>query len=270
MADDFGDLTGAPKLPMREAGVSGKDTKKREFLKVFETLPPQMLNAYGPAKYARLSDEAVWKALCLPLKSGAPYMTECCSKETERRGIGINRFLHAAKLFCEYQLEVNVKKQNESVLKEQMYKELYLEIEKILPSFQYCLAPKKEYDKKGASVLRSSSVETPGVAVSKSEPLLDKHCKVVYEWLDKHKPSRVRMLQTWQSAAGMSFVAGVHHRALQCFRYHGNSQHTDSGVSEVSLSEFQAAVKIRHQMGSSGIDDAGPSKAADDFAALGA
>ena len=58
----------------------------------------------------------------------------------------------------------------------------------------------------------------------------------------------------------------MHHRALTCFRYQGNSQHTDSGVSEVSLAEFQAAVKIRHQLGSSGIDDApGAAKSADDF-----
>ena len=227
MCDDFGDVGKVAPLPFREPGVSGKDTKKREWLKCFETMPPQFLNAYGPAKYAKMSDEAVWKAVCEPLKSGAVWMTECASKEAERRGIGINRFLHAAKVFCEYQLGVSVKKQNEAVLKENMYKDLYLEIDKILPSLQYCLAPKKAFEKKGSSVLRASAVDNAVATVSKSEPDLDKHAKTVYDWLDKDKPSRIRMLQTWQSAAGMSFVAGVHHRALQCFRYHGNSQHTE-------------------------------------------
>jgi hypothetical protein len=266
MCDDFGEVGKVAPLPFREPGVSGKDTKKREYLKVFETMPPQMLNAYGPAKYAKMSDEAVWKAVCEPLKSGAVWMTECASSDPERRGIAINRFLHAAKVFCEYQLEAAVKRQNEAVIKDAMFKELYAEIDRILPSLQYCLAPKKAYKKEGASLLRASAVDTAIATVSKSEPDLDKHGKIVYEWLDKTKPSRIRMLQTWQSAAGMSFVAGVHHRALTCFRYYGNSHHKDSGVSEVSLTEFQAAIKIRHQLGNSGIDEqAGGAKSADDF-----
>ena len=79
MADDFGALGTVVPVGPPLPGVSGKDTKKREWLKVFETLPPQMLNAYGPAKFAKMNDEAVWKALCEPLKSGAVWMTECAS-----------------------------------------------------------------------------------------------------------------------------------------------------------------------------------------------
>ena len=42
----------------------------------------------------------------------------------------------------------------------------------------------------------------------------------------------------------MSFVASCHHRVVQCFRMVGNSKH--DGGKEVSLSEFQAAVRERH------------------------
>ena len=80
-----------------------KDTKKREYLKVFETMPAQCLNVYGPSKFAKLSDKQVWTEMQEPLKSGAVWMSEMCSKEPERRGVGINRFIHAMKTFCEYQ-----------------------------------------------------------------------------------------------------------------------------------------------------------------------
>ena len=60
------------------------------------------------------------------------------------------------------------------------------------------------------------------------------------------------MLMYWQSAAGCSFVAGVHHRAAICFRYVGNKQH-DAGHQEVSLAEFQQGIKARHRVGHNGI-----------------
>ena len=43
----------------------------------------------------------------------------------------------------------------------------------------------------------------------------------------------------------MSFVASCHYRVVQCFRMVGNSKH-DGGAKEVSLAEFQAAVRSRH------------------------
>ena len=69
-----------------------------------------------------------------------------CCKEIERRGIGINRMLHAAKLFCEYQNDTTTKSQNKTVLKKALFVELYEEIFRILPSLAYCLAPKKEHE----------------------------------------------------------------------------------------------------------------------------
>ena len=45
-ADDFGPSTGTSETAKR----ASEDSKgaKRSWLKVYETLPPQMLNAYGP------------------------------------------------------------------------------------------------------------------------------------------------------------------------------------------------------------------------------
>ena len=43
----------------------------------------------------------------------------------------------------------------------------------------------------------------------------------------------------------MSFVASCHYKVVQCFRTVGNSKHEGAG-KEVSLAEFQAAVRSRH------------------------
>ena len=253
MADDFGAIT---KLPVSETKQKKDTGEKRSWLKVFETLPPQMLNAYGPAKYAKLSDEEVWKNMCMPLKSGAVYMTELCDSTAERRGVGINRWLHAMKLFCEYQMEPSVKRQNEALIEATKCKELYDEIKEILPSLVYCLAPKKMVQRAGASSLRSSAIEQERVdPPAKTEELLDHHAQILYEWLDVEKTSRVRMLVHWHSAAGLSYVAAVHHRGMQCFRHHGNAHH-DTGATAVTLSEFQEGIKVRHALGSRGMEEA--------------
>jgi len=265
--DDFASLTSKNGIDKDKKSKSDQG-QKREWLKVFETLPPQMLNAYGPAKFAKLSDKSVWTALNEPQNSGAVYMTELCSLEAERRGIGINRMLHAVKLFCEYQKEPAVKVKNEALLLQSMCTEIYAEIDLILPSLTYCLAPKKAFEKKGASSLRASGIEESTPIVGKSETELDVHAAALYNWFDTASVSRIRMLMHWQSGAGLSFVAGVHHRAVQCFRYFGGVIHAENDPT-VSLSAFQEAIKTRHRLGSSGIsveNDAATSS--NDFASL--
>ena len=160
-ADDFGSLGAAvlttPCAPKKQK-VFEEGGSERPWLKVYETLPPQLLNAYGEAAYNRKTDEKVWESFAKPQKSGAKYMTELCSDEKERRGIGINRFLHAVISYCEYQQEDKVRKQNAMVLQEIKCKELYAEIDSILPSLKYCLAPRKTSAKSGAASLRAAAV----------------------------------------------------------------------------------------------------------------
>ena len=79
--------------------------------------------------------------------------------------------------------------------------------------------------------------------------------------MDTQKPSRIRMLMSWQGSAGMAYVASVHHRGLQCFRYCGNSKH-DAHKAEVSLEEFQECIKAMHRLECSGIDEAATSEVA--------
>ena len=94
MPDDFGAL--GSMLKETEQGKKATDTEQgKKHLRVYETLPPQMLNAAGPAQYAKMTDEAVWTNMSEQLKSGAKYMTELCGNSTERRGVGMNRALHA-------------------------------------------------------------------------------------------------------------------------------------------------------------------------------
>ena len=66
------------------------------------------------------------------------------------------------------------------------------------------------------------------------------------------------MLMNWQAAGGLSYVASVHHRGTQCFVCHGNLAHGHAEREEVSLLEFQTAVKSRHRVGSASILEMDP------------
>ena len=96
---------------------------------------------------------------------------------------------------------------------------------------------------------------------------LEKHVLVRYEWLDSKKPSRIRMMLQWQGAGGLPYVASVHHRATQCFRYEGNSRHKpDTQHKSITAVEWQQAVKERHRAGSTGMEgDASAGKGSEDI-----
>ena len=72
------------------------DGAPRNYLHLYETLPCQMLNAYGPANFPALADSMVWLEMSKPQKTGALFMSELCSVDIERRGVGINRALEAS------------------------------------------------------------------------------------------------------------------------------------------------------------------------------
>jgi hypothetical protein len=251
MADDFGSIG---KNVQPDTGIKRKadDDKgaSREYLKVFETLSPQLLNAYGESKFMKMEDKAVWEEFCKPLKSGAPYMTEFCDAKVDRRGIGANRWIMSLVQWVKYQISEEGKKHNDLILKADVCTELYKEIAMVLPALEYCLAPKKAKEGSGASALRSqvSTVEK----VSERDPAeLDKHAKVLYDWLDKDKRSYVRMMVAFLAEGGLSFNAVAYHRSARCFRYYGNLARTPD-KPEVSLDEFQECIKVRHRMGSRG------------------
>ena len=119
-ADDFADV-GSQGVSSGTKKVADDSGKKREYLKAFETLAPQLLNAYGPAKFPKLSDAQVWKHMSQPLKSGGPCMTELSMESAERRGVGFNRWLLSMKLFCEYQNDPDTKKLNKFLLQKKLY-----------------------------------------------------------------------------------------------------------------------------------------------------
>ena len=254
MAVDFGDVN----LPVSKGKRPREEVEgtQREYLKIYETLPCQLLNAYGMAKFPRLSDETVWLGMCEPLKSGAKYMTEYASLDPSRRGVGINRWLQPMIEYCKYQQSDVVRKQNAYIMNEKVYKELYEEIDRILPAMEYCLAPKKAYEKTGGSMLRSASQASSSRSItSKSLEDLDSYALQLFEWLDVTKPSRIRMMIQWQGAGGLPYVCSAHHRATQCFKYHGNTTHNSEKQSKgIVAHEWVAAIKARHQAGSDGIE----------------
>ena len=112
-ADDFGELDKRVGIDEIETPTKtkAKPTKgtKRDWLKVWETAPAQMLNAQGQAKYSKMSQEQVWKELGQPQTSGAVYMTEYHSRKDERRGIATNRWSYTLVLYCKYQKEETIK-----------------------------------------------------------------------------------------------------------------------------------------------------------------
>ena len=247
------DYTDGPAL---KAGLPvSKDVtneKKRSYLKVYENLPAQLLSVYGMSKYHKSSDEHVWEQLNVPLKSGAMWMTEYCSEDVERRGIAVNRFLFAMIAFMKYQQEAETVSKNKAIMKPELVTSLYEEIELVLPSYEYCLAPKKTTAKSGAAALRSSIANSATVVSTRIPAELDKHAKIVYDHLDKTKSSRLRMLIQWQGCGGLPYVAAVYQRSSQCFRYVGNKLH-GTGTAEVSLTDFQSCIKKRHEVGCAGI-----------------
>ena len=164
-ADDF--PLGAV-LPETNGSKGAAKGMKRTWLKAFETPPPQMLSAYGLAKYVAMSDEEVWGNVIQPLKSGAEYMTEYASKDAERRGTGITRWLKSLSDYLQYQRTAEQKK-NAFILKENVYNAFYAEIDLIQPSVEYCLVPKKVVAATGAASLRSSAAPR-GEPVSTRDP----------------------------------------------------------------------------------------------------
>ena len=246
--DDFASVFGKLADPPVD-GVSLKrkpeDQGTRENLRVYETMPAQLLNAYGMAAFPTMEKEKVWEDLNKPLKTGAKYMTELCSAEEERRGVGINRFLQVLVEYLKYQKTEGMMKQNKFILKEEIHTQLYREIEMIYPSAVYCLAGKKQYQKKGASSLRSGVSFDPA-ADKKCADTLKNHAKILYDWITVRQ-SRLRMLMAYQSAGGVPFVSGTHLLGVQCFLSCGNAYH-ETGDKSVSMEVFQNAIVKRHEM----------------------
>ena len=136
-------------------------------------------------------------------------------------------------------------KQNEFILKAEIYTQLYKEIDLIFDAAVYCLAGKKQYKKPDASGLRSAvSFEQKA---TKSEELLRKHAQTLYRWCTL-KQSRLRMLIGWQAAGGLPYVSGTHLLGVQCFLSCGNTYHDSTESKTVSLEVFQNAVVKRHEM----------------------
>ena len=251
--DVFGNLE--PKSGSKaDVGMSLKrkapDQGERETLRVYETVPAQMLNGYGMAAFAKMPPDKVWAELNKPLKSGAKYMTELCSPEDERRGVGINRFLQVLVEYLKYQKSPAIIKQNEFILKTDLFTQLYKEVDCIYVAAIYCLAAKKQYTKHGASSLRTGvSVEED--QFKKTPEKLKEHSIVLYKWLQRPQ-SRLRMLMSWQSAGGLPYVCGTHLLAHQCFVDFGNTYHDQNSGVGITEESFQNALVKRHEMELSG------------------
>ena len=235
-------------LPVKRK-AEAQEEGKREYLRVYETLPAQMLNAYGMAAFFRMDPQKVWEELNKPLKTGAKYGSELCSAEEERRGVGINRFLQVLVEYLKYQLTEPARQRNQFILKEEHYTQLYAEIGLIHEAAVYCLAAKKQYNRKGASGLRNAvSFEQTS---SKNLADLKDHAKVLYDWIKLPK-SRLRMLMSFQSAGGLAYVCHSHFFAVECFFLCGNVYHSGLGDKGVTLEVFQNAIVRRHSMESEG------------------
>ena len=60
----FGGVSAAAAAAKEATSDKDKKGVKREYLKIFETLPPQLHNAYGEAKFMKLSDATVpWRCI---------------------------------------------------------------------------------------------------------------------------------------------------------------------------------------------------------------
>ena len=112
-------------------------------------------------------------------------------------------------------------------------------------------------EKKGASMLRSSgNAQSIAASAEKGTQELEQNAKELFEWMDVKSTSRIRMMLQWQGAGGLPYVASVHHLGTQCFRYLGNALHEGGKQQKgITMEEWQEAVKERHRVGSSGMED---------------
>ena len=83
-----------------------------------------MLNAYGAVEFAEMADGKVWRHSSQPLATGAVYGSEFCSKEADRRGVDIIRWLHTMVVFCKCQKEEVVMMRNTHLMKGERVQEL--------------------------------------------------------------------------------------------------------------------------------------------------
>ena len=137
----------------------------------------------------------------------------------------------------------------------------YKDIGMILPSVQYCLAPKKVAYSFEAASLRRVAFPAQAPVSAKDPQELERHAEVLYNFVDPSKVSRIRMMLNFQGGGGLPYCASVHHLVTQCFRQYGNKKHQDDPA--VSVSEFQAAIKERHPIGDSGMHLPGTSSVDD-------
>ena len=72
--------------------------------------------------------------MCEPQKAGAEYMTQYASEDPARRGVAIHRWLQPLVEYCQYQTTEAVVKQNKYIMQAKVHRELYEEIERILPA----------------------------------------------------------------------------------------------------------------------------------------
>ena len=208
-------------------------------------MPAQMLNAYCMAGFAHMGHPKVWEDLNKPLKTGAKYMTEYCSKKQDRRCVGANRALQPLVEYLKYQQTDTVQAQNKFILKEEIFAQLYAEIEAVFEAATYCLAGKKKYAKKGSASLRTAVSFEP--SDKKEEAKLRAYAANLYNWIKLPK-SRLRMLINWQMAGGLPYVCGTHLLGTQCFLDHGNTYHEGEGDKAITLQVFQDCIVKRHEM----------------------
>ena len=93
--------------------------------------------------------------------------------------------------YLKYQKTDGVRAQNRFTLKDEIYTQLYREIDSVFDAAQYCLAGEKQYAKKGSSSLRTGVSFDP--SAKKEEDRLRAYATNLYNWITLSK-SRLRML----------------------------------------------------------------------------
>ncbi len=123
-------------------------------------------------------------------------MTEYAATDPELRGTATNRWLQVQIAFCKQQQSVSQREKNAFLMLPDKLASLYDEIDRILPSLEYCLAPNRSSPTSGSSALRSGvAVSETSSAVARDPPELDRHAKIVYGWLDIKTASYIRTVQ---------------------------------------------------------------------------
>lgn len=198
-------------------------------VKDFELPPISLMSASATFDYLHLEGgrRKLWDLVSAPAKTGAAYHTQLASSQAHDREKAMHRYLDCLLQWTGSEQQNRFDKRfADRFLQPKWQQALELEISQMRPIFAYL----------------HSTCRQPGHVLDNDK------VAIFVAWL-RQPMSHIRVVIQFQAMLGLSHQCEVHLMNVEAFKIYGNSSHADKGRDDVSLAEFQAAVRSRHSVG---------------------